>query len=230
MKKNNKNDKKEYIKNRQEYIDFLANKTNEISMSNNNSKTGKACLNLAFPIVTCRPDAPCRHECYAGKGCQQIAVVQGAYYRNLRLYYDDPENFFEQVYCKVKFSGLPKVRIFDSGDFPDEEFLVRLVDLCKKTPNTKYMAFTKKYEIVNEYISENGELPENLNIIFSAWDKLWYVPNPYGLGVAYVDFTDKRLNPEFPKNAFVCPGRESTCSACGACWSKKLKAVVFHQH
>lgn len=230
MKKKNKNNKKEFIQDRKEYIDFLANKTNEISMSNNNSKTGKACLNIAFPVVTCRPDAPCTKTCYACKGCQQIAVVQGAYYRNLRLYNDDPDNFFEQVYYKVKFSGLPKVRLFDSGDFPDAEFLVRLVDLCRSTPHTKYMAFTKKYELVNEYIDTNGKLPDNLNIIFSAWDKLWDVPNPHELGVAYVDFDDKRLNPDIPENAFRCPGRETTCSACGACWSKKLKAVVFKQH
>jgi hypothetical protein len=225
-----KKKQKEFKMDRQEYIDFLANKTNEISMSNNNSKTGKACLNIAFPVVTCRPDAPCVKTCYACKGCQQIAVVQGAYYRNLRLYNDDPDNFFEQVYYKVKFSGLPKVRLFDSGDFPDAEFLVRLVDLCRSTPHVKYMAFTKKYEIVNNWIDTNGKLPDNLNIIFSAWDKLWDVPNPHGLGVAYVDFDDKRLNPDIPENAFRCPGRETTCSACGACWSKKLKAVVFDEH
>lgn len=215
---------------REEYIEFLANKSNEISMSNKNSKTGAACLNIAFPVCTCREDAPCKKTCYACKGCQQIAVVQGAYYRNLRLYYDDPDNFFEQVYCKVKFSGLPKVRLFDSGDFPDAEFLDRLVEVCKKTPSTKWMAFTKKYWIVNEYIDKNGDLPKNLNIMFSAWDIFWEVPNPHGLGIAYVDFDDKRLNPEFPRNAFRCPGRESTCSACGACFSKRLKAVVFHEH
>ena len=215
---------------KREYIDFLASKSNEISMSNKNSKTGMACLNLAFPTCVCREDAPCKQGCYANKGRQQIAKVQAAYYRNLRLYNDDPETFFEQVYYKVKFSGLPKVRLFDAGDFPDAEFLVRLVDLCKKTPNTKYMAFTKKYEIVNEYISKNGNLPDNLNIIFSAWDKLWEVSNPHGLGVAYVDFNDKRFNPDFPKNAFICPGRESTCSACGACWSKRVQAVIFKQH
>lgn len=222
--------KQEFTMGRKEYIDFLASKSNEINMGNKNSKTGVACLNLAFPTCTCREDAPCRNGCYANKGCQQIATVQAAYYRNLRLYNDDPDNFFDQVYCKVKFACLPKVRLFDSGDFPDYEFLERLVGLCQKTPDTKYMAFTKKYEIVNEYISRNGKLPDNLNIILSAWDKLWDVPNPHGLGMAYVDFNDKRLNPDFPKNVFICPGRESTCSACGACWSKQLKAVVFHQH
>lgn len=225
MKKN-----KEFTMDRQEYIDFLANKSNEISMSNRNSKTGVACLNIAFPVCTCREDAPCRDKCYACKGRQQICAVQAAYYRNLRLYYDNPDEFFEQVYYKVKFSGLPKVRLFDSGDFPDYDFLVRLVDVCKKTPNVKWMAFTKKYEIVNEYIDKHGNLPDNLNILFSAWDLLWNVPNPHGLGVAYVDFNDKRMNPELPKGAFMCPGRESTCSACGACFSKKVKAVVFKEH
>ena len=226
MKKNNH----EFIMDRQEYIDFLASKTNEISMSNNNSKTGKACLNLAFPVCTCREDAPCKVGCYANKGRQTMANVQGAYYRNLRLYYEDPDNFFEQIYCKIKFSGLPKVRWFDSGDIADAEFFERMIELCKKTPDVKHMAFTKKYEIVNNYIDKNGNLPDNLNILFSAWDKLWEVPNPHGLGVAYVDFTDKRFNPDFPKNAFVCPGRESTCSACGVCFSKRVKAVVFKQH
>ena len=222
--------KKEFNMSRKEYIDFLASKSNEITMSNHNSKTGIACLNLAFPVCTCRSDAPCKSTCYACKGRQTMTKVQAAYYKNWRLYNDDPDNFFEQVYYKVKFSGLPKVRLFDSGDFPSSDFLSRLVDLCKKTPNTKYMAFTKQYEIVNEYIDKNGSLPDNLNIIFSAWDKLWNVPNPHNLGIAYVDFKDKRLNPEFPKNAFVCPGRESTCSACGVCFNKNLKSVIFHQH
>ena len=224
------NKQKEFTMDRQEYIDFLANQSNEINMGNKNSKTGAACLNLAFPVCVCREDAPCKAGCYACKGCQNMAKVQAAYYRNLRLYNDDPDNFFEQVYFKIKFSGLPKVRVFDSGDLPSYDFLERLVEVCKKTPETKWMMFTKKYEIVNEYIEKNGNLPDNLNVIFSAWHKLWSVPNPHNLGVAYVDFKDKTLNPEFPKNAFVCPGRESTCSACGACWSKKLKAVVFHQH
>ena len=222
--------KQDFTMSRQEYIDFLANKSNEINMGNKNSKTGAACLNLAFPVCVCREDAPCKATCYACKGCQQMATVQAAYYRNLRLYHDDPDNFFEQVYCKIKFSGLPKVRWFDSGDIVDAEFFSRMVELCKRTPNTKHMDFTKKYEIANAYIDKNAKLPSNLNVLFSAWDKLWEVPNPYGIGVAYVDFNDKRLNPEFPKNAFVCPGRASTCSACGACWSKKLKAVVFRQH
>ena len=132
--------KQDFTMSRQEYIDFLANKSNEINMGNKNSKTGAACLNLAFPVCVCREDAPCKATCYACKGCQQMATVQAAYYRNLRLYHDDPDNFFEQVYYKIKFSGLPKVRWFDSGDIVDAEFFSRMVELCKRTPDTKHMA------------------------------------------------------------------------------------------
>ena len=35
---------------RMEYIDYLANQSNEICMNNGNSKTGKACLNLSMPV------------------------------------------------------------------------------------------------------------------------------------------------------------------------------------
>ena len=225
--------KNEIKMDRKDYIDFLANQSNEISMSNHNSKTGVACLNIAFPTCTCREDAPCKNQCYACKGRQQICRVQAAYYRNLRLYYDNPDEFFEQVYYKVKFSGLPKVRLFDSGDIPNYDFLVRLVDLCNKTPNVKYGGFTKKYEIVNKWIDKNGNLPENLNIVFSAWHIGWKVINPHNLPVAYVDFKDKTLNPEFPKDITSCPNEKDktiTCSICRKCWNKNIKAVKFTQH
>ena len=227
MKKKN-ND--EFTMDRKEYIDFLANQSNEISMSNHNSKTGAACLNIAFPVCTCREDAPCKEKCYACKGRQQICRVQASYYRNLRLYNNSADDFFEQLYYKIKFSGLPMVRFFDSGDYPDVEFLERSVELANKFPNVKFMAYTKKYDLVNKYLDDGGKLPDNYNIFFSAWDKLWDVPNKHNLPVAYVKFKEERFTPEIPKSAFHCPGRETNCSACGVCWSKKVKAVYFDEH
>ena len=71
---------KEYKMSKREYIDFLASKSNEINMANKNSKTGMACLNLAFPVCSCREDAPCKAVCYACKGRQQMSNIQDAYY------------------------------------------------------------------------------------------------------------------------------------------------------
>lgn len=225
MKKNYKLTPEE----RQAKIDERANISNEICMNNNNSKLGIGCLSLPLPVVACRPDAPCFKECYAQHGCQSFAGVQGAYYRNFRIYNENPELFFEQVRFKIKVSGLSKVRYFDSGDYPNENFLEETVKIAKEFHEVKFMAFTKKYELVNKYLEQNS-LPDNYNIMFSAWDKLWNVPNPHNLPIAYVKFKEDRLTPEIPKNAFHCPGKNSTCSACGLCWNKQVKAVYFDEH
>lgn len=211
-------------------IEEFSLRSNEICANNNNRKLGKACISVPFPVAVCNSEAPCFKKCYAQHGCQGFANVQGAYYRNLRLYNNSADDFFEQLYYKIKFSGLPMVRFFDSGDFPDMEFLIRSVELAKKFPSVKFMAFTKKYDLVNHWLDNGGELLKNYNIVFSAWDKLWEVPNPHSLPMAYVKFKEERFNPEMPKNTFQCPGRESTCSACGVCWNKKVKSICFNEH
>ena len=99
-----------------------------------------------------------------------------------------------------------------------------------KFPNISFLAYTKKYDMVNEFLKEHI-IPDNLCIRFSAWDKSWSVPNPWNLPLAYVDFTDKSRNPEIPKNAFQCRGgKEYTCTTCRMCFNKKVNFVVFEQH
>lgn len=231
MKKKNEN--KVWLP-REEYINQLASKTNEVHITCENSKTGPLCNDLAFPTCTCREDAPCKTSgCYCMKGRQKMACVQAAYTRNLRLYNSDPIDFWEQVKFKIKHRPFPLFRWYDSGDIPDANFFVGMVDLAKTFPDIRFMAFTKKYEIVNKWIDENGNLPENLNVVFSAWHIGWKVENPYNLPVAYVDFKDKTLNPEFPKGITGCPNQKDktiTCSICRKCWNKNIKAVKFTQH
>ena len=181
--------KKEFIMSREEYIEYLSMKSNEVHMTTKNSKTGCGVIDLAFPVITCREDAPCKKTgCYCMKGTQQMATVQGAYYRNYRLYHEDPVDFWNQVQFKLAHCGLPKCRYFDAGDLPDYAFIDGMVATAKKFSEMKFMAFTKKYFLVNQWIDNNGNLPDNLNIIFSAWDKDWEVLNPHHMPVAYVDF------------------------------------------
>lgn len=230
MKKNNE----ERIP-RNEYIEKLSLNSNKINMTNNNRKTGIACLNFAFPLCTCREDAPCKETCYANKGRQITCTVQGAYYRNLRLMNEDMDDLFEQIAFEIKHNGLNMVRFFDSGDIPNAEFFEKMCETIRRFPDVKFMAFTKKYEIVNEYLAQGNTIPNNFNIMFSAWDYTWKFDNPFNLPVAYVKFKDERLNPDIPKYALNCPSNgkkvgEVTCSMCKACWNKKLKAVYFEEH
>jgi hypothetical protein len=219
---------------REEYIEFLATKSGEISISNHNSKTGSCCNNLAFPTCTCREDAPCKASgCYCMKGRQAMCNVVAAYVRNLMIYNNNHDDFWEQVKFKIKHNPLPLFRWFDAGDILDYEFFCGMVELAKAFPNIRFMSFTKKYDIVNEWLATNGDLPNNLNIIFSAWHIGWKVNNPFGMPVAYVDFKDQTLNPQFPKGITGCPNQSDktiTCSMCQKCWNKKVKSVVFKQH
>lgn len=225
-------DKKNYKLTPEEYqakIDHFANMSNEVCANNNNRKLGIGCLSIPLPICSCDPKAPCFAKCYAQHGVMIMSNVQGAYWRNWRLYQENPDNFFEQLYYKIKFTGIPKVRWHDSGDIPSLDYFKRMVALAYKLPDVKFMAFTKRYDIVNQGLEE-VRLPDNLVIFFSAWDKLWAVPNPNNLPIAYVKFENERLTPEIPSYAFHCPGRKTTCSACGVCFSEKTKAVYFDEH
>ena len=228
-----KNENKVWLP-REEYINQLAAKTNEVSISCVNSKTGPLCNDLALPTCTCREDAPCKATgCYCMKGRQTMSKVVAAYTRNLRLYNADQEDFWEQVRFKVKHRPFPLFRFFDCGDIADYDFFLGMIDLAKEFPDIKFMSFTKKYEIVNKWIDENGDLPENLNVVFSVWHIGWKVINPHNLPVAYVDFKDKTLNPEFPEGITSCPNEKDktiTCSICRKCWDKRIKAVKFTQH
>ena len=88
---------------RHQKIEYYTYVSDDISISNHNQKTGPLCNDLAMPTCTCREDAPCRKNgCYCMKGTQQFPVVLGAYYRNLRLYNTNPEDFWEQVEFFIK--------------------------------------------------------------------------------------------------------------------------------
>ena len=214
---------------RKEKLDYYCNLNNIVTIATKNRKLGSQVCGLSFPAgVTCRPDAPCRKECYCSKGMQQMSSVLGTYLKNYRIWLEDKNMFFDQVSNYLKYSGYRYMRWFDSGDLPNKEFLGDCIEkVIKLNPNVRFLMFTKRYEWVNEYLSEN-ELPENLTVIFSSWNKSWKFENPHNLPVAYVDFEDREQNCSIPEDAKTCDG---LCSICYKCWNlKNGESVVFGQH
>ena len=162
------NNKKEFIMSREEYIQHLSMRTNEIHMTTKNSKTGMGVIDLAVPTCCCREDAPCKKNgCYCMKGCQQIAVVQASYLRNLRVYNNDHEDFWNQVDFKLKHSGLGLCRFFDAGDIPDYDFFDGMVNIALKNPKIKFMAYVDFKDK-----SKNPEFPKNYTTCPNQHDKI----------------------------------------------------------
>ena len=181
------------------------------------------------PGTTCRPDAPCYRLCYARRGRFSFSHNKDLVQKNLQLWQENPELYERDVECAAWMSRF--FRFHSSGDIPDENYLRMMVLVALRCPRTSFLCFTKKYELVNAYIAENGAraIPKNLRIVFSAWAD--FVPeNPYNLPMAYI-----KLNTQdcaIPETARPCEGYCGECVLSGhSCWDLEPgESVYFKQH
>lgn len=206
-------------------------KTNNlnINISLTNSKLGDKIPSLNLPTSICRADAPCKKGCYANKGNWQFSNVQKCLNNNLELFKQHKEKFFDDIiqWLNDEDTIYKFFRWFSSGDIVNYEFFNGMVRTAKESPNTKFLCFTKKFEIVNDYIMFNGDLPKNLKVVFSNWGDFKPL-NPYNLPTTHVKFKNPLLNGNIPEFAIPCKG---SCKTCKACWSlEKGQSVYFDIH
>lgn len=199
-----------------------------MKITNGNSKLGISIPSINLPAgITCRTDAPCFRECYAKHGRFLYKKIKTCYKANLDHYMQDGDGYFDDIISQLNTPLIiyKYVRWHSSGDIVDYDYLLGMIRVAKKCKQVNFLCFTKKYNLVNKYISECGEMPKNLHIVFSGWDKTWQVDNPYNLPIALVRF--KNDDRDFSK-CIQCTGK---CYECVSCWKlKKGQTVVFNKH
>lgn len=203
-----------------------------VKLSNSVSKLGTGIATLNFPaIVTCRKNAPCAAGCYARKGRFQFESVKNRHTENYMCYLESPERFWAMIEAQLFMVPYRFFRYFSAGDIPDAAFLVGMVELAEKFPETKFLCFTKQFEIVNAFVDDGGEIPENLSIVFSTWGD-WMPENPHNFPMSFVEFKNQASNALIPENAYKCPGYCGECAMSGcSCWDLKHgEAVKFKKH
>ena len=206
-----------------------ADQTSEkVSISAGNRKMGGVPSVSLPPVITCAANAPCVKKCYARKICRYSKQAKNAYERNLRILQTRPVSYWAQVYQAAATTRYFRYHV--SGDIPNNEYMAAMVALAKALPTTEFLAFTKRYGIVNNYINAFGELPANLHILFSRWNAEWDVTirNPYDLPMSAVIFKGDDIN-RYEK---VCPGNCSKCACRGTgCWTlAKGEIIAFLEH
>lgn len=198
-------------------------------ISTKNSKLGMSIPTINLPTgITCREDSPCFKQCYANKGNMARKSVRTCAEKNLDAYKSNPEGYFKVIDITLEMIPFRYFRYHSSGDIPDERYLELMCRLARKHKQTKFLCFTKKYEIVNEYLNAHKK-PSNLVLVLSNWGG-WICPNPHNLPTAWIELKNQACM--IPNNANKCNDYCGDCCNSGkSCWKlKKGDSVVFKQH
>lgn len=199
-----------------------------VHISRANSKLGPDIPSVSLPVgETCRKNAPCFKLCYGRHGRMAFPRVKGLSEKNYDIWKADPDFYKREIEIasfKSKF-----FRWHVCGDIPDPLYLEMMVEVAEKIPETKFLCFTKQYEIVNNYLDEHQVFPENLKMVLSAWGD-WMPENPHNLPIAYIRLKDGGCN--IPECAYQCSNYCGDCVMTGqSCWDLCLGgSVVFDQH
>ena len=201
----------------------------DVFISYGNRKMGAIPSVSIPPYITCPAECrgTCDGKCYAGKLCGIYSSVATTYAKNLAIFRVNSAEYFRQI---SNVSRLYKwFRWHVSGDIVNALYFAGMVQVAKENPGTKYLAFTKRYNVVNEWVAENGELPENLVVLFSGWTNL-KPDNPHNLPETNVfgNKEQKEPRPEW----LICGGNcaECCCRGCG-CWkAEKGETIAFKIH
>ena len=197
------------------------------SISAGNRKMGAIPSVSLPPIKTCHNCAHCSKECYAIKHIyKRFPDARASYDYNLTLYNTNPGAFFDSVRRTASMSRYFRWHV--SGDIVDEAYLDNMVQIAREEPGCRFLAFTKAYNLVNDYITENGPLPENLTIIFSKWFDLTVPENPHNLPTSQVINSENDRTPD----QLYCPGNCAACCMAGSgCWNMTNgQEVAFIKH
>jgi hypothetical protein len=151
--------------------------------------------------------------------------VSNAYDRNLSILNSDPVSFWLQVKAAAITTRFFRYHV--SGDIPTIEYFAQMVKIAEELPGTVFLAFTKQYQIVNNYISAGGIIPANLKILFSNWGA-WKCENPHNLPVCEVVLKGSEPAPDWK----ICGGNCTACACAGiGCWElKKGETIAIFEH
>lgn len=197
---------------------------NKISISKNNAKMGGIPSISLPPVTTCHNCEQCSKKCYALRMAKRRKSIMQAWQKNLDVFNNNPESFKIQLLSECITSLY--FRYFVGGDIPNTQFFNMMVDVATVAKNCNFLAFTKNYNVVNEYLDKGGKIPQNLKIIFSEWDKP--INNPHGLPKSKVIFKGEKE----PNGAKICGGNCFECICKGiACWTlENNDTIYFYEH
>lgn len=198
-----------------------------VTISGGNVKMGDVASVSLLPFLTCpaRCHSTCAGKCYAAKIANLRKNVMESYAKNTALAHKYSALYWHEV--NKACAGVRFFRFHVSGDIINYEYFENMVKCAKNNVHCEMLAFTKNYEVVNKWIDNNSDLPENLHVLFSGWANLKPI-NPHNLPETNVIL--KGAAPA--ENWKICGGNCFDCGCRGlGCWQAvKGDVIAFHEH
>ncbi|NBU33864.1 hypothetical protein EBZ38_03465 [bacterium] len=132
-------------------------------------KSVKRTFNFGIPaylsstgLKTCPNAGACAKGCYALAGAYRFSNVAQAFERRLAATQSD--SFIDAMLSDIDKQRAERIRIHDSGDFYNEEYLDRWLKIMRARPHVEFYAYTKMVSLFNR---RKNDLPKNFTLIYS---------------------------------------------------------------
>ena len=199
-----------------------------VYISAGNRKTGFAVPSVSLiPVVDCGNCASCSRLCYDLRNDCIYNGVISARAKNSAIARTQLDRYFLEI--KIACGAFRFFRWHIGGDILSAAYLQGMIETAFACPHCNFLAFTKRFDLVNEFIAAGGVIPSNLQLIFSAWPGM-ALENPYNFPVSSPLFADG--SHAAGPLAVDCPGDCSRCAVMGSgCWTLKPgEGVKFAAH
>lgn len=158
----------------------------------------------------------CKH-CYANRYESLRPSVRECYKRN-----GDILSGGVLVRGELPFINAKICRLHSYGELINEAHMINFVNICLKNPDTLFVLWTKRFNIING-VFKTYDKPENLKIIYSApsLDKIMHkIPQ-------HCDATFNVVTRKYAEenNLNVNCGH-APCIECQNCYSKNVKCII----
>lgn len=215
------------VKQMVEFRDQVDVASAHVKFSYDNRKTGALVPSVSLiPVADCGNCKVCARGCYDVRNVCFQKTVQKARANNSAIAHEDPDRYFAEISEHIAKRNLRWFRFHAGADILNAGYFNGMIRVAKDNPHCRVLAFTKMFSVVNRWIDNNGELPENLQIIFSEW-KGQEMDNPYNLPTSRPVWKG-----EVVPSGIWCGGNCSECAEKnGGCWSlKKGQRILFEAH
>ena len=180
------------------------------------------CYSINLPAAACKtgqimarvPGTTC-HGCYAMKGRYRFKNTKIAMARRLAALAH--ASWITAMVTLMK--GFKHFRWHDSGDLQGAQHLKNILEVCKRTPDTKHWLPTREARLLA--LMDPDIIPKNLIIRLSATK----VNGAAGKSWPWTSTVTDGKGKTCP-----APDQGGQCKSCRNCWDRSIKNVIYAKH